>query len=145
MSENNGEQDFIIKDRRFFGQKDDVQKETHEDNTTTEKKIKQEKKASEQKETKESRNKEEKIPFPSIDFSNFILSLHTSALFHFGDLHDPSYGENEKNLPAAKQTIDILDMLQKKTEGNLDNNERNLLEGILYELRMRYVKESGKQ
>jgi len=52
--------------------------------------------------------------------------------------------KQEKNLQAAKQTIDILGMLKEKTEGNLDNSEKELLDGVLSESRMRYVKESEK-
>jgi hypothetical protein len=69
--------------------------------------------------------------------------LSTSALFHFGDFPDPEGGKTEKNLPAAKQTIDILDMLNEKTKGNLNENENNLIQGALYELKMRYVKEKA--
>ncbi len=75
-----------------------------------------------------------------MNFSTFILSLHTSALFHLGLIADPRTNETVKNLPAAKQTIDILDMLEKKTKGNLDEEERKLLEGVLFELKMAYVK-----
>ena len=81
--------------------------------------------------------------YPAVNFTNFVLSLSTSALFHFGDFPDPEGGKTEKNLPAAKQTIDILDMLNEKTKGNLDENEKNLIQGALYELKMRYVKEKA--
>jgi len=50
----------------------------------------------------------------------------------------------EKNLAAAKQTIDILGMLQEKTAGNLTADEKNILDAVLFELRMRYVKEKSK-
>ncbi|MDO9585271.1 MAG: DUF1844 domain-containing protein, partial [Syntrophales bacterium] len=76
-----------------------------------------------------------------VNFSNFLISLSTSALFHFGDFPDPETQKAEKNLPAAKQIIDTLSMLKNKTEGNLDENEKNFLDGVLYELRMRYIKE----
>ncbi len=78
-----------------------------------------------------------------MNFTNFILSLSTSAFFHFGDLAESEDAAPQKNLPAAKQTIDILDMLNEKTKGNLDKNESGLLQGIIYELKMRYVKEKG--
>ena len=81
--------------------------------------------------------------YPPVNFTNFVLSLSTSALFHFGDFPDSEGGETQKNLPAAKQTIDILDMLNEKTKGNLDKNENNLIQGVLYELKMRYVKENA--
>ncbi len=64
-------------------------------------------------------------------------------MFHFGDFPDHEGGTPQKNLPAAKQTIDILDMLNEKTKGNLNEQENNLIQGILYELKLRYVKENG--
>jgi hypothetical protein len=64
-------------------------------------------------------------------------------MYHFGDFPDPVTKKSEKNLAAAKQTIDMLTMLKMKTMGNLDNNEKDLLEGVLYELMMRYVKEKA--
>jgi hypothetical protein len=65
-------------------------------------------------------------------------------MYHFGDFPDPVTKKAEKNLTAAKQTIDMLNMIKIKTVGNLDNNEKSLLEGILYELMMRYVKEKAQ-
>jgi hypothetical protein len=62
-------------------------------------------------------------------------------MYHFGDFPDPVSQKAQRNLTAAKQTIDILGMLRSKTEGNLDNNEKSLIDGLLFELRMRYVKE----
>ena len=67
-----------------------------------------------------------------MNFTNFVLSLSTSAMFHFGDFPDPVARKAEKNLTAAKQTIDILGMLKKKTKGNLDENEKSLFDGLLY-------------
>ncbi len=82
---------------------------------------------------------------PRVDFSGFCLSLGTSALYHLGVVGDPETGKpvEKKNLPLAQQTIDALEMLQTKTEGNLDAEEKQLLEGLLYELRVRFV-EAGK-
>lgn len=77
-----------------------------------------------------------------VNFYNFILSLSTTAMFHFGDFPDPKTKEAEKNLAAAKHTIDILCMLKEKTRGNLEEQEKKLLDGILYELQMRYVRET---
>ena len=83
---------------------------------------------------------------PKIDFSTFVLSLGTSALFHMGLVSDPSSGEKkgELNLPLASQTIDTLVMLEEKTRGNLDDEEGKLIESLLYEIRMRFVEVSRK-
>ena len=81
---------------------------------------------------------------PEVNFASFIFSLSTTAMYHFGDFPDPGTQESRKNLPAAKQTIDILSILKTKTEGNLSKDEQELLDGLLYELRMRFVMEMKK-
>jgi hypothetical protein len=75
-----------------------------------------------------------------ISFAAFVLSLaHTTAV-HLGDVPDPISGKKaETNLPAAQQMIEILGLLDEKTRGNLTAEERQLLEQILYELRLRYL------
>ena len=77
---------------------------------------------------------------PGIDFSTLVLSLATSALVHMGIAPDPQGTPVEKNLALAHQTIDTLEMLQNKTRGNLSDEESKLLQSVLYELRMSYVK-----
>ena len=76
---------------------------------------------------------------PPITFSTFLVSLSTQALACLGDLAGAE-GETPPDLLAAREMIDILGMLREKTTGNLDPTEANLLDGILYDLRMRYVK-----
>ena len=76
----------------------------------------------------------------TITFTTFVLSLSTAALQHLGV--SATEGEDQKpevNLPAARQTIDILEMLAVKTKGNLSGEEDKLLGTLLYDLRMRYV------
>ena len=77
---------------------------------------------------------------PALSFAAFVLSLAHTAAVHFGDIPDPVTGDTGRsNLPAAQQMIDILALLEEKTRGNLTAEERQLLEQILYELRLRYV------
>mgnify|MGYP006307679083 FL=1 len=78
---------------------------------------------------------------PKIDFSTFIFSLNSSVYVQLGLLEDPATGEKGKNLQLAKQTIDILAMLEEKTRGNLTKEEEQMLKHMLYDLRMLYVKE----
>ena len=79
-----------------------------------------------------------------IDFSTFILSLSTSALYQMGLVDGPEGGRvDEPNRALAQQTIDSLEMLRDKTGGNLDEDERKLLDSLLYELRMQFVKIRG--
>jgi hypothetical protein len=83
-------------------------------------------------------------PLPPVDFAGFVLSLATSALYHMGFVGDPERDQPapEPDLPLARQTIDTLEMLQIKTQGNLDSEEGRLLEGVLYELHLRFVEVS---
>lgn len=76
---------------------------------------------------------------PQVTFSTFILSLASSALVQLGEVPDPDTGRTSENLLMAKHTIDVLSMLQEKTRGCADADEARLLEGVLYELRMKYV------
>jgi hypothetical protein len=73
------------------------------------------------------------------------VSLATTAAIHLGDLADPQTGERpELNLEGAAQMIDILTLLDEKTRGNLTAEERQVLDQVLYELRMRFVEVSGQ-
>jgi hypothetical protein len=81
----------------------------------------------------------EETPLPEINFSTFIISLSTQALMHLGEIPNPLSGKEERDVPVAKQMIDILGMLNDKTRGNLDNSEAKLMEDILFDLRMKYV------
>jgi hypothetical protein len=77
---------------------------------------------------------------PQLTFTAFVLSLASSAAIHFGDLADPASGDKTgPNLEGASQMIEILALLQQKTRGNLTDEEQQLLEQLLYELRMRFV------
>jgi hypothetical protein len=132
--------DFVVKDRRIFAEEnlDDEEKGEKEAPAS------EEKKEAEDKETNEKPDagaQEPPPPFPEINFATFVASLNASALLQLGAIEDPTTGTKNKNLPMAKQTIDILSMMQEKTAGNLSEEEENLLKNILYDLRLMYVKE----
>ena len=76
---------------------------------------------------------------PVVSFSSFVVSLATSAMTHLGE--GPS---SSIDLPIARQTIDLLALLQEKTEGNLDDEERQLLETVLTETRIKFVQHANK-
>jgi hypothetical protein len=77
---------------------------------------------------------------PEMSFATLVISLSTSALLHLGVAPEPSDAPApEVNLPLARQTIDILEILRDKTRGNLDESESRLLEQILHDLRLRFV------
>jgi hypothetical protein len=75
---------------------------------------------------------------PAIDFSTFVMSLSHSVLVNLGDAPDPE-GKRGVHLELARQTIDLLALLQEKTKGNLTGPEEQLLEQALTDLRLRYV------
>jgi hypothetical protein len=81
---------------------------------------------------------------PELSFTAFVVSLASTAAIHFGDLPDPVTGETSPvNLDGAAQMIEILSLLDQKTRGNLTAEERQVLEQVLYELRMRFVEVVG--
>ncbi|OPY84949.1 MAG: hypothetical protein A4E72_02080 [Syntrophus sp. PtaU1.Bin208] len=138
MEEEKQEKSFVVKDKRMFS-------ESGEQRQPEPQKPEAPPTASEEPKAKPSETKaeEEHHLLPEVNFFNFVLSLSTTVMFHFGDFPDPVTHETQKNLPAAKQTIDILSMLKDKTKGNLDDHEKSLLDEILFELKMRYVKETS--
>ena len=82
---------------------------------------------------------ETKGRLPKIDFSSFILSLYSSGLVQLGKVEDPSTGKKSVNLDLARHTIDMIAMLEEKTRGNLNEEEKNLLKALLSEIRIAFV------
>ena len=117
---------FVIKDKRSS--------QISEDDAT----FKDGQETKDQEKQTDSSKEKETEPF-QVDFSTFIMSLTSSAFYHLGDMPDPSTGKKEVNLPAVQQTIDMLIMLREKTKGNLKEDEKKLLEQLVYELQVKYV------
>ena len=139
--------DFEVKDRRIFSE-ENREDETQDKAQST--KSSPEAEAQTPSSTEESQATEDQerpsaadAPMPEINFATFVVSLNASALLHLGAIEDPNTGQATKDLTMAKQTIDILNLLEEKTEGNLSDEENNLIKSILYDLRIIYVKESG--
>ena len=129
---------FTVRDRRFSSQESD--KEPAE-KTTAEAERKPE---PDQPVSEEAAGADDTgSPLPKIDFATFIFSLNSSALVHLGAIEEPGTGKKVKNLPLAKQTIDILGVMEEKTRGNLTSDEDNLLKNILHDLRIMYVRAKG--
>ena len=82
---------------------------------------------------------------PPVDFTGFLLGLSQMALIHLGELPDPGTGKPFVDLEQARHSIDILDMLEQKTLGNLTEEEATLLRTLEGELKMKYVKASSKK
>ena len=130
---------FVVRDKRQFTPDGEgkTDAETKKDDTKAEVQAETEAK-------KDESQQHEPVKLPEINFPSFILSLSSSALLHFGDIPDPVSGTKERNLPMAKQTIDILGVLKEKTQGNLTNDEEQLIDNLLHDLRIKYVEESKK-
>ncbi len=86
-----------------------------------------------------------KCVMPEVTFTAFVMSLNTSALFYLGEISDPATGEKQQDLVLVKHTIDTLQLLEKKTKGNLTDEEQDLLRNALYDLKMRYVAKTSQQ
>ena len=124
------EKGFVVKDKRFSAKKEEKEESI----------IKEEGKV---EETPGEDTSAQEASLPEIDFTHFILSLSSSALIQLGEIQDPFTKKSAKNLPLAKQTIDLIGMLKEKTKGNLTPEEEKVMDYILYDLRMRYVKAAG--
>lgn len=120
---------FTVKDKRSFDSEGRVKEESR--------------KAEKQGDKEKGQEKGKGVPpLPEVNFSSFLLSLSSSSLLHLGEIADPQSGEKKKDLGLAKQSIDIISLLKDKTKGNLTQEEENLLDHLLYDLRMRFVKAS---
>ena len=119
-----GDQDkgFVVRDKRFSAKEEEPAPE-----------IKKQEEAN-RTETRAEKQTEREAPLPEVNFVTFLLSLSTSALIQLGEIEDPASKQAEKNLPLAKQTIDLIGMLQEKTKGNLTPEEQKLMENILFDL-----------
>jgi hypothetical protein len=131
---------FVIKDRRHFTEQGEAREKAE-----PEKKAEQPEAGTKGKGEAEPAAKKQaagKEPLPEINFSTFVFSLNASVLLHLGEYPDPATGKTELDLPLAKQTIDLIGMLEEKTRGNLSPDEENLIKSVLYDLRLRYVQKS---
>lgn len=128
------EKDYTVTDRRYLHMSDEEKAKVREGEAARNK-VKEE--------YQEAARESTEVPLPDVNFASFIISLSSSAFVHLGDMPDPGTGETKKNIPLAKQTIDLLGLLREKTRNNLSEEEEKLFDHLLYDLRMRYVKETS--
>ncbi len=133
-SEGGESKGFKVQDRRRFSSESGEPMDSPEQEATPQ--GKNQEPANPREDQKEMASQE--VP-PVINFPTFIISLSTQALMHLGEIPDPLSGKMEKEIMVAKQTIDIISLLQEKTRGNLDPEEEKLMNEILFNLRMKYV------
>lgn len=87
-------------------------------------------------------SQETETPVGDVDFSTLVFSFATGALINLGLAPDPVTKKVTKNLELAKQNIDILNLLESKTRGNLTSDEKQLFENLLTEVRLKFVQAS---
>lgn len=141
MTEEEKEKELKIVDKRRFRIKEDGSVEEKEEEIP--------KRAEKGHELKEEKKKEkieneepDSLPLPPVDFKTFIASLATTVLINLGQIPNPSTGNLLKNLDVARYHIDIIDMLAKKTQGNLSPEEEEFIKEILKDLKLRYIEEA---
>jgi len=144
VGEETEDKGFAVKDRRRFTEAGEAKEKAPPDEKaeSAEPRTPEGAKSGATMAQESSRETPREAPLPVITFSTFIFSLNTSALVHLGDYPDPGTGKNEVDLPLAKQTIDLMVLLEEKTRGNLTKDEESLLKHILYDLRLRYVQKT---
>jgi hypothetical protein len=138
MTKEQEEQNFRVTDKRAF----------KEDGTPTDSEPSEsagEKPGSQStSEAKTESSAQEVPPRPPIDFPSYILSYYTQGLVLLGEVPNPYTNKKEEDVDAARHILDILSMLQEKTRGNLRKEEEQLLDGVLYELRMKFMAKTNK-
>jgi hypothetical protein len=133
QEEKEGGRGFKVEDRRRFDDSGELKQE-----------FKEKEKKAEAGRTQQSAGAHREEPPPELSFSTFVMGLSTQALMHLGEIPNPADHETRPDFESAREMIDILGILQKKTQGNLEPDEKALMETVLYDLRMRYVEKTTK-
>lgn len=154
MNKEQEEQGFRVTDKRGFNEDGEPVSaepqaaEKQEETPATEQSSAEAEKSSteaEQSSAKEEKPPEKEAPpRPPIDFPSYILSYYTQGCVLLGEVPNPYTNKKEEDLEAAKHTVDILSMLEQKTKGNLSKEEQQLLESVLYELRMKFMAKTNR-
>jgi hypothetical protein len=131
------QQSFRVTDKRGFSEDGDVR--------ASEKESPANEKADAPSPGPEEKSAEkESPPRPPIDFPSYILSYYTQGLVLLGEVPNPYTNKKEEDVEAARHTVDILSMLQQKTKGNLSKDEEQLLDSVLYELRIKFMAKTNR-
>jgi len=90
---------------------------------------------------------DDELKTPGLDthFFRLVATFEAAAMQQLGKIAHPMTGDVELDLDGARDSIDMLDMLRRKSEGNLNKDEARLLEHVLYQLRMNYLETSREQ
>jgi hypothetical protein len=133
MAAENEKSDLRVEDRRNFDK----------DGNPIRKDDEQEQVASKDSDLNKTQQSSSASPV-SIDFTSLIFLYVQTALVHLGELEEPGQTEAVVNLDAARQVIDIIDLLRVKTRGNLTSQEEQYVEKALFDLRLLYVHTAKK-
>jgi hypothetical protein len=140
MSKEQEEQGFRITDKRGFRENGEPVAPEEQPDGKEEKTP-----AVEQPSSKEETPPErESSAMPPIDFPSYILSYYTQGCVLLGEVPNPITNKKEEHIEEAKHIVDILSMLEQKTKGNLSKEETQLLESVLYELRMKFMAKTNR-
>ena len=131
------ESGFKVSDRRIFTEEGELKEEAAKAHEKQRSDVSNEPSATDASSVQD----EPEIP---MDFKTLVFSFRMNALVQLGILANPATGKADKDLRGAKQSIDILEILNGKTKGNLDAEEAQLLEASLYELKMSYLQAGNR-
>ena len=134
MEEPESKEEFKVTDRRRFTS-EGATKEAEDAQEKAQEAAPQEEPPKTEAETEKAGSQ----PPPPLDFSMFIVSMANTAMFQLGLIQDPETGEARKDLPGARQTIDLIALLEEKTRGNLTDQEARIVKEALFQLRMAFV------
>jgi len=142
QDELNNDQGFTVRDKRRFSESGESrpERDAGHGNGKTEEGEKGPDSGLDRDQERRSRSSERQLP--PMDFSGFIVGLAETALFQLGFLRIPGQEEVNKDLQAAKHTIDLIALLEEKTTGNLTDQEKKVLSDTLFQLRMAFVEAS---
>ncbi len=142
QDESSQNQGFTIRDKRRFTEEGESRPEPE-----SQRREREEEKPKEDKGPQETRigKEEPRRPLPPVDFSGFILGLAETALLQLGLLKIQGQEQAHKDLQGAKHTIDLIALLEQKTEGNLTDQEKRILKDTLFQLRMAFVEASKER
>jgi len=123
----------------------DESKDTQKQGDAEQKRVDEEwkRQAREEREKLAEESSKPKAPLPPPNFTLFLSGMATQALIALGEIENPATGKREVNLDQAKYTIDLLQIIEEKTKGNLTDEEQKYLDRILYDLRIAYVRVAG--
>ncbi len=144
MDESERDEGFKVSDKRRFTSEGEVKQETETAAEEPARDAAEEPAKDETEQAGEEAPREEpgeKESLPPVDFTGLVLSLGNTALFQLGLVQGPE-GKMDRDLTGARQTIDIIALLEEKTKGNLTDQEQKILTETLFQLRMAFVEAS---